>query len=83
MDIKLITEKMDSSIKFFEKELHTLRTSRPNPSMLDNISADAYGAKTPINQLGNISAPDPINPAKIPAIIPVNVNPNIYIIYNI
>ena len=58
MDIKLITEKMDSSIKFFEKELHTLRTSRPNPSMLDNISVEAYGAKTTINQLGNISVPE-------------------------
>ena len=49
---------MDSSIKFFEKELHTLRTSRPNPSMLDNISVEAYGAKTTINQLGNISVPE-------------------------
>ena len=58
MDIKLITEKMDSSIKFFEKELHTLRTSRPNPSMLDNISVEAYGTKTVINQLGNISVPE-------------------------
>ena len=58
MDIKLILEKMDSSIKFFEKELHTLRTSRPNPSMLDNISVEAYGAQTSINQLGNISIPE-------------------------
>ena len=49
---------MDSSIKFFEKELHTLRTSRANPSMLDNISVEAYGAKTSINQLGNISVPE-------------------------
>ena len=58
MDIKLIIEKMDSSIKFFEKELHTLRTSRANPSMLDNISVEAYGNKTSINQLGNISIPE-------------------------
>ena len=27
--------------------------------MLDNIFADAYGRKTPLNQLGNISTPDP------------------------
>ena len=58
MDIKLIIEKMDSSIKFFEKELITLRTSRANPSMLDNISVEAYGTKTVINQLGNISVPE-------------------------
>ena len=58
MDIKLIIEKMDSSIKYFEKELITLRTSRANPSMLDNISVEAYGTKTAINQLGNISVPE-------------------------
>ena len=58
MDIKLVKEKMDSSIKFFEKELSTLRTSRANPSILDNIYVEAYGAKTSINQLGNISVPE-------------------------
>ncbi len=58
MDIKLIKEKMNSSINFFEKELLTLRTSRANPSIIDNIFVDAYGAKTPINQLGNISVPE-------------------------
>jgi len=58
MDIKLVREKMDSSLKFFEKELVSVRTSRANPSMLDYISIDAYGSKTPLNQLGNVSAPD-------------------------
>ena len=58
MDIKLIKEKMNSSINFFEKELLTLRTSRANPSIIDNIFVEAYGAKTPINQLGNISVPE-------------------------
>ena len=50
--------KMSSAILHFEKELNSLRTSRANPSMLDNILVDAYGAKTPINQLGNISILD-------------------------
>ena len=58
MDIKLIKERMDASIKFFEKELSTLRTSRAHPSILDYIYVDAYGVKTPINQLGNISVPE-------------------------
>ena len=58
MNIKLIKEKMNSSINFFEKELLTLRTSRANPSIIDNIFVEAYGAKTPINQLGNISVPE-------------------------
>ena len=50
--------KMNSSVLHFEKELNTLRTSRANPSMLDNIYVDAYGSKTPLNQLGNISVQD-------------------------
>tara|TARA_B100001769_G_C21905633_1_gene488850 strand:+ start:240 stop:782 length:543 start_codon:yes stop_codon:yes gene_type:complete len=53
-----LEDKMNSAIMHFEKELNALRTSRANPSMLDNIFVDAYGAKTPINQLGNISIPD-------------------------
>ena len=50
--------KMNSAVTHFEKELNTLRTSRANPSMLDTIVADAYGSKTPLNQLGNISVQD-------------------------
>ena len=42
----------------YEKELNSLRTSRANPSMLDNIYIEAYGSKTPLNQLGNISVQD-------------------------
>ena len=53
-----IESKMNSAVAHFEKELNSLRTSRANPSMLDNIFADTYGAKTPLNQLGNISALD-------------------------
>jgi len=53
-----IESKMNSAISHFEKELNSLRTSRANPSMLDNIFADAYGNKTPLNQLGNISVQD-------------------------
>ena len=50
---------MDKALSFFEKELTSVRTSRANLSMLDNIQVDSYGTKTPINQLGNISIPDP------------------------
>ena len=53
-----LENKMESTVVHFEKELNSLRTSRANPSMLDNIFVDAYGSKTPLNQLGNISVPD-------------------------
>ncbi len=53
-----LENKMNSAVSHFEKELNSLRTSRANPSMLDNILVDAYGSKTPLNQLGNVSVPD-------------------------
>ncbi len=53
-----VESKMSSAVLHFEKELNSLRTSRANPSMLDNIFVEAYGAKTPLNQLGNISVQD-------------------------
>ncbi len=59
MNIIELKEKMESSMKHLEKEFQSIRTSRANPSMLENIFTDAYGSKTPINQLGNISTPDP------------------------
>ncbi len=54
-----LNQKMHNAIKHLEKEFNTIRTSRATPSMLDNIFAEAYGNKTPLNQLGNISTPDP------------------------
>ncbi len=53
-----LDSKMNSAVLHYEKELNTLRTSRANPSMLDNIFVDAYGSKSPLNQLGNISVHD-------------------------
>ena len=54
-----LSQKMSNAIGHLEKEFNTIRTSRANASMLDNVYADAYGNKTPLNQLGNISTPDP------------------------
>jgi ribosome recycling factor len=58
MELALFKEKMENTLSFFEKELSSVRTSRASVTMLDNIQVDSYGAKTPINQLGNISIPD-------------------------
>ena len=56
-----LENKMDSALSHYEKELSTLRTSRANPAILDNIMVNAYGSKTPINQLSNISIQDSNN----------------------
>lgn len=59
MEITDLTNKMEQALDHLEREFNGLRTSRANPAMLENISTDAYGSKTPLNQLGNISILDP------------------------
>ena len=58
MDFNSLKVKMENAILHHEKELSSIRTSRANTTMLDNLYVEAYGTKTPINQLGNISVPD-------------------------
>ncbi len=52
-------ERMNKTIAVLKSELSGLRAGRANPQVLDRISADYYGTPTPINQLGNISTPEP------------------------
>ena len=59
MDKEDLKNKMNSTISHLEKEFQSIRTSRANLNMLDNIFVEAYEVKTPLNQLGNISVPDP------------------------
>lgn len=50
---------MDRSIKSLNSDLGSLRVGRANPQLLDRIQVDYYGVMTPLNQLGNISVPEP------------------------
>ncbi len=52
-------DRMQKSVEFFRKDLATVRAGRANPALLDKITVEYYGAATPLNQLGNISAPEP------------------------
>ena len=52
-------EKMDKTISIMKRDLSTLRAGRANPQILDKIMVDYYGTPTPLNQLGNISSPEP------------------------
>jgi ribosome recycling factor len=49
---------MQKALEHFEFELSKIRAGRANAGMLDGIEVDAYGAKTPLYQVGNISTPD-------------------------
>ena len=54
-----ITNRMDLSIQSFKSDMQGIRAGRASPNMLDSIRIDAYGQKMNINQLGNITTPDP------------------------
>ncbi len=56
---KSAEEKMNKSIAILKKELASLKAGRANPAMLDRITVEYYGVETPINQLANITVPEP------------------------
>ncbi|WP_418790202.1 ribosome recycling factor [Phosphitispora sp. TUW77] len=52
-------ERMKKAIGVLRKELASLRAGRATPALLDKILVDYYGVSTPINQMANISVPEP------------------------
>ena len=57
--LDIATEKMNKTINVMKQEYNSLRAGRANPQALDRIMVDYYGSPTPINQMGNISVPEP------------------------
>ena len=57
--VEMAKEKMGKTIASLQRELSTLRAGRANASVLDRIQVDYYGTPTPINQMANISSPEP------------------------
>ncbi|HCS75114.1 MAG TPA: ribosome recycling factor [Clostridiales bacterium] len=56
---KETTNKMEKTLQVLKSELASVRAGRANPHVLDRITIDYYGTPTPINQIGNISSPEP------------------------
>lgn len=51
-------EDMDRAISHLEHALIKIRAGRANPSMLEGVRVDYYGASTPLNQVANVGTPD-------------------------
>ena len=51
-------EQMDGAIKHLEISFSKIRAGKASPQMLDNVSIDYYGARTPGSQASNINTPD-------------------------
>jgi ribosome recycling factor len=52
-------QRMHATVETVRRELATMRTGRASLGMLDGIKVDYYGTPTPLNQVGNLSIPDP------------------------
>jgi len=51
--------RMDKAVEDFRHEMAAVRTGRASVHMLDGVTVDYYGTMTPLNQMGNVSAPEP------------------------
>jgi ribosome recycling factor len=51
-------ERMTKSVESTRGEFTTVRTGRASPHLLDRVEVDYYGARTPLRQLAQISAPE-------------------------
>ena len=61
MNEKLIEfeEKMKKTVEHLASEFSSIRAGRANPHVLDKLRIDYYGTPTPIQQVGNVSIPEP------------------------
>jgi ribosome recycling factor len=62
-DVELVygeaKDAMNKSVRGLRAELQKVRTGRASTALLDGVQVDYYGTPTPINQLANMSTPDP------------------------
>ena len=57
--INLHKEDLEKSIEHFKGEAGKIRTGRANPSLVEDLLVDYYGAKTPLKQIASINTPEP------------------------
>ena len=57
--VKVFDEKMTKAYNHLLSEYQTIRAGRANPHVLDKIKVDYYGTPTPLQQVGNVSVPEP------------------------
>lgn len=57
--LALYEEKMDKCVDYLLTEFAAIRAGRANPNVLNKIRVDYYGTPTPIQQVANVSVPEP------------------------
>lgn len=58
-DVNDINRRMEGALGALKHEFGGLRTGRASASLLDNVTVEAYGAQTPLSQIGSVNVPEP------------------------
>lgn len=53
------TQKADKTVQHIQEDINTLRTGRASAQLLDIVDVEVYGSRMKVNELANISVPDP------------------------
>ncbi|MEL6516364.1 MAG: ribosome recycling factor [Pseudomonadota bacterium] len=59
LDLDDLQRRMDGAMSSLRVEFASLRTGRASATMVEPVMVDAYGAMTPINQVGTVNVPEP------------------------
>ena len=57
--LREIEDKMKKAVSVNQEDLSSIRSGRATPALLNRISVDYYGTQTPLNQVANLSVPEP------------------------
>ncbi|ENN87014.1 Ribosome recycling factor [Rhizobium freirei PRF 81] len=58
-ELKELKRRMDGAIAAFKSDIASLRTGRASANILDPVTIEAYGSRMPLNQVANITVPEP------------------------
>ena len=56
---ELLDANLEGCLEHLKSEYGAIRAGRANPKVLDRVRVNYYGSMTPLNQMGNITSPDP------------------------
>ena len=59
IDLNDIKRRMDGAINAFKHDIASLRTGRASANILDPVMVEAYGSRMPLNQVANVTVPEP------------------------
>ena len=54
-----VASRMKKTVEDLHREMATIRTGKASPTILDGVRVSYYGTPTPLNQVANLSAPEP------------------------